>query len=153
MSAELTAQAETGTGMASAQAEAAQARIADCDHKVAQYQARLDAGGDPAVIGPWIAEVQAKRAAAQVELGRTGGQARMSRDTIAALVTSFGDLAQVIGDADPADKAEIYTQLGLTLKYRPQKRLVEATVRPSLHMRKGFVSEDRVHQKTNALYR
>jgi hypothetical protein len=41
---------------------------------------------------------------------------------------------QVIRDADRTDKAELYTQLGLTLTYRPQKRLVEATVTPSLHM-------------------
>ena len=44
-------------------------------------------------------------------------------------------------DADPADKAELYAQLGLRMTYRPQKRLVEAPVTPSLHMCKGFVSE------------
>jgi site-specific DNA recombinase len=65
----------------------------------------------------------------------------MTRDEIAALVTALGDLVQVIRDADRADKAELYAQLGLTLTYRPQKRLVEATVTPRLHMCKGFVSE------------
>jgi hypothetical protein len=57
------------------------------------------------------------------------------------IVTTLGDLVQVIRDADPADKAELYTQLGLSMTYRPQERLVEAAVTPSLHMCKGFVSE------------
>ena len=60
------------------------------------------------------------------------------------IVTTRGDLVQVIRDADPADKAELYTQLGLSMTYRPQERLVEAAVTPSLHMCKGFVSEERV---------
>ena len=41
----------------------------------------------------------------------------------------------------PADKADIYAQLNLTLTYQPGQRLVEATVKPGLNMRKGFVSE------------
>jgi hypothetical protein len=147
--AELAEQAASTIEDTSAQAEAARARIADCDRKIAQYRASLDAGGDPAVIGPWIAEIQAKRVAAQVEIGKTSGQARMSKDAIAAIISALGDLTQIVRDADPADKAEIYTQLGLTLKYRPQKRLVEATVRPGPHMCKGFVSEGRIHQKAN----
>ena len=63
--AELAEQAASTTEDTSAQAEAARARIADCDRKIAQYRASLDAGGDPVVIGPWIAEIQAKRVAAQ----------------------------------------------------------------------------------------
>ena len=38
------------------------------------------------VIGPWIAEIQAKRVAAQVEIGKTSGQGQMSEDAIAAIV-------------------------------------------------------------------
>jgi hypothetical protein len=63
----------------------------------------------------------------------------MTGDEIAAIVAALGDLVQVIRKADPADKADLYAQLGLTLTYRPQKRLVEASIIPSLHMCKGFV--------------
>lgn len=59
------------------------------------------------------------------------------------MTPALGDLVQVIRDADSADKADLCAQLGLSMTYRPQKRLVEATVTPSLHMCKGFVSEDR----------
>lgn len=53
----------------------------------------------------------------------------------------------MVCEADPADKADIYAQLNLTLTYQPGQRLVEATVKPGLNMRKGFVSEGRLHQK------
>lgn len=65
----------------------------------------------------------------------------MSRDHIAAIVAALADLAQVVREADPADKADIYAQLNLTLTYQPGQRLVEATVKPGLDMRKGSVSE------------
>jgi site-specific DNA recombinase len=139
---QLADQAAAGTDDTSARTEAAQARIADLDKKIAQYRASLDAGGDPTVIGPWwIAETQVQKLAARAEIRSATGQRRMTKDEIAAIVAALGDLVQVIRDADPADKADLYAQLGLTLTYRPQKRLVEASVTPSLHMCKGFVSE------------
>ena len=100
-------------------------------------------GADPAVIGPWIAETQAKKVTAQAEIRTATGRRQMSRDDIAAIVAALADLAQVVCEADPADKADIYAQLNLTLTYQPGQRLVEATVKPGLNMRKGFVSEGR----------
>jgi site-specific DNA recombinase len=70
----------------------------------------------------------------------------MTSDEIAAIVTGFGGLAQVVRAAEPADKAEIYAQMGLTLRYQPESRLVEATVKPEQAMCKGFVSEARSDQ-------
>lgn len=43
----------------------------------------------------------------------------MTPDDIAAIVAALGDLARVVQDSSPADKAEIYTQLGPTLTYQP----------------------------------
>lgn len=93
------------------------------------------------MIGPWIAETQAKKVTAQAEIRTATGQGPMSRDDIAAIVAAFADLAQVVREADPADKADLYAQLKLTLTYQPDQRLVEATVKPGLNMRKGSVSE------------
>ena len=93
------------------------------------------------MIGPWIAETQAKKVTAQAEIRTATGQGPMSRDDIAAIVAAFADLAQVVREADPADKADLYAQLKLTLTYQPDQRLVEATVKPGLNMRKGPVSE------------
>lgn len=120
-------------------ADAAQARIAEYDAQISRYRASLDAGGDPAVIGPWIAETQARKVTAQAEIRTATGRRQMSRDDIAAIVAAFADLAQVVREADPADKADVYAQLNLTLTYQPGQRLVEVTVKPGLNMRKGFV--------------
>jgi site-specific DNA recombinase len=43
----------------------------------------------------------------------------MSRDEIASVVNGLSDLLAALRDADPADKAEIYSQLGLRLTYEP----------------------------------
>ena len=65
----------------------------------------------------------------------------MSTDDIAAIVTALGDLVTVVRQAEPADKAEIYGQLGLTLTCQLERRLVEATIKPGLNMREGSVSK------------
>jgi site-specific DNA recombinase len=65
----------------------------------------------------------------------------MSRDEMVAVVTAFSDLAQVVQQADPRDKADIYAQLRLTLTYQPEEKLVQATIKTGLDMCKGFVSE------------
>jgi hypothetical protein len=96
------------------------------------------------VIGPWIAETQAKKVAAQAEIRTATGRHRMSRDEIEAVVTTLGDLARIVRGADPADKAELYAKLRLALTYQPEEKQVEATIKLGLNMPKGFVSEARV---------
>jgi hypothetical protein len=93
---------------ARAKATAAQARIAGYDAQILGYRASIDADGDPVVIGPWIAETQAKKVAAHAEVRAATGQRSMNRDGIAAVVAAFGDLARVVQSAEPADKAEAY---------------------------------------------
>jgi site-specific DNA recombinase len=124
-----------------ARAEAAQARIAEYEAQITRYRASIDAGGDPAVIGPWIAETQAKKVTAQAEVRTATGRRSMSREEIESVVTAFGDLAQVVQDAELADKADIYDKLKLTLTYEPEVREVKAIIKPGLDMRKEFVSE------------
>src|SRR5262249_2844596 len=106
--------------------EAARARGSELDAEMSQYRASLKAGADPAVIGPWIAETQAKKVAAQAEIRTaTGRRQPMTPDDIAGIVSAFSDLTRVVRDAEPEDKAEIYAKLGLTLTYQPGRRLVQ----------------------------
>ena len=83
-------------------------------------------------------------ATAQAEIRTVTGQRRMSRDEIEAIVAALDDLARVVQAADPADKADIYAQLRLTLTYQPEEKLVQATIKPGLNVRKGLVSEVRL---------
>lgn len=57
----------------------------------------------------------------------------MSRTEIASLVTAVGDFAAVLRDADPADKAEVYRQLGLRLTYQPETQTVRAEMDLNAH--------------------
>ena len=79
--------------------------------------------------------------AALAEIRTAIGRRQISRDEIEAVVTALGDLARVVQEADPKDKADIYAQLRLTLTYQPGEKLVHAIIKLGLNMCKGFVSE------------
>ena len=53
------------------------------------------------------------------------------------MVKALGDLMTVLSEADPADKAEGYGQLGLTLTYDPAARGVKTEARPESIMYVG----------------
>lgn len=114
-----------------AKAETARKRLADCDKRLTKYRAALDSGAEPAVVSTWIAEVQAERLAAEVELGRSTGHQnrRLSRDQLTTLVNGLGNLLDVLATAAPEDKAEVYARLGLRLSYEPGRRVVSVESR------------------------
>ena len=60
---------------------------------------------------------------------------------------ALAELAERIAALHPADKADIYDKLKLTLTYEPEEREVKAIIKPGLDMRKGFVSEGDCTQK------
>jgi site-specific DNA recombinase len=103
--------------------------IAACDQKLAQYRKALDSGADPAVVGQWITETQARKLAADARLRAATGStrpspARMTKEQIAATVTTIRDLVRALRTAATEDKAEIYAGLNLQLTYQPQERIV-----------------------------
>ncbi|WP_406045720.1 hypothetical protein OG799_15335 [Micromonospora sp. NBC_00898] len=57
----------------------------------------------------------------------------MHREEINHLVQALDDIAAVLRDADPADKAEVHRQLGLRLTYQPGTQTVRAAVDLSAH--------------------
>jgi hypothetical protein len=89
-------------------------RIADCDRKPTGYRTALDAGGDPATIFRGVTETTAERARYAAGT-RPAPRASMTREQTASIVTTLGDILAVLADADPADQAEIPSQLGLRL--------------------------------------
>ncbi|HUL27109.1 MAG TPA: hypothetical protein VLW44_15225 [Streptosporangiaceae bacterium] len=105
------------------------AKIAECDRRLTQYRAALDAGGDPTIVACWITETEAQRAKYQALKRPAAPRQTMSRQEIATIVNVLADLLGVLRDADPADKAEIYVRLGLKLTYQPGNRTVRAEAR------------------------
>jgi DNA invertase Pin-like site-specific DNA recombinase len=111
-----------------AQASAVRSAITECDRRLGRYKAALEAGADPVEVTRWINAAKADRARAEEQLRGLGGGKRMSRQEITAMLTELGNLTRLVVQADPADKADLYRELGLRLTYRPQKQLVEANV-------------------------
>jgi site-specific DNA recombinase len=98
------------------------------DRQLAQYRASLNAGGDPAVIGQWITETQARKLAADARqravADTSAGPARMTKEQITATVNAITGLVDALRYATTEDKAEIYTGLNLHLTYNPAARTV-----------------------------
>ncbi len=112
-------------------------------------------GARPAPADPalWIAEVQADRAIAVAALGRTepsgSPRRRLTRQQIKDLVDGLGGLLTVLGEADPADKAEVYRQLGLRLTYDHETETVVAEASPRSSVCVVSVSEGGLEPKPN----
>jgi site-specific DNA recombinase len=125
-------------------AERAKQRIAEANAKLARHRAALEAGADPAVVAAWIAQTQAERRNAEAQLRDAACQAqtRMTREQITTLVASLGSLLTALREADTADKAEVYQQLGLRLDHQPDTQTVKAQLQPNPHdMCRRSVSE------------
>jgi hypothetical protein len=120
----------TGAAIGASRALSCSRTALPCDAKIKRYRAVLDAGGDPALVTSWITQTQAERIRAQAQLDQDNdqpvGTRRMSRDEIADLVHALGDIVLALAEADPADKAEVYRQLGLRLTYHPDTQTVYA---------------------------
>ncbi|WP_432045590.1 hypothetical protein [Streptomyces asiaticus] len=117
---------------------AARRDLEECDRKLARHRAALAAGADPALVAGWSREVQGQRVTAEAKLARIengrGRRHRMSRDEIRGLVDALGGLLSVLRQADPADKAEVYRQLGMHLTYDHETQTVLAETRPAPSM-------------------
>jgi hypothetical protein len=113
--------------------EEAKRKIVECDRKLAGYRAALDSGANGATVAGWIAETEAERTRHELSMRQPARKGRMTEADIRAVVDRLADVAHVLADADPDDKAEIFRQLGLKLTYNPGERLVRATVEPASH--------------------
>ena len=111
--------------------------VADCDRKLARHRAALEAGVDPTLVARWSAEVQRERAAALARLETTASVARRQRlspDEIGQMVARLGGMLKVLGRADVNDKAEVYRQLGVEIRYRHHDRTALVEARPSMYV-------------------
>ncbi|MDQ6853075.1 MAG: hypothetical protein M3046_05180 [Actinomycetota bacterium] len=91
---------------------------------------------DATMVATWIAEVQSDRVRAERILSETRG-APMGADDVRTLIESVGDVTEVLADADPKLKAEVYADLGIRLTYRPAENLVSVEAAPCAAGRVG----------------
>jgi site-specific DNA recombinase len=94
--------------------------IKECDRKIERYRSLLDQEGDVAIAAKWITDTQRERRALEAQLGQQIPGGTMTTEQVKALVAALRDIVDVLADADPADKAELYNELGVTLRYDPE---------------------------------
>ncbi|WP_405090257.1 recombinase family protein [Micromonospora sp. NBC_01392] len=129
------AQPDAGPGSIAPEITAANKIIAGCDAKLTQYRAIADAGGDPATVAGWMAEVNAQRAAALTQRNAaTTAQAqtprRLTEDDIRRLIGSFDDLRTTLRYARSEDKSTVYRELRLALTYNPGENKISVEAMP-----------------------
>jgi DNA invertase Pin-like site-specific DNA recombinase len=103
-------------------------KIAECDRKLAQYRAALDARANPVTVAGWIAETEAEKAGYALLTRKPEARSRMTEQEIKDIVEKLANIGRVLTDADPDDKAEIFRKLGLRLTYHPGSLLVKAQI-------------------------
>ncbi|GGU74445.1 hypothetical protein GCM10010211_45370 [Streptomyces albospinus] len=118
---------------------AARQAIAECDRRLTQYQAALDAGANPTTVADWISQAEAEKAAAQHQLAtaRAAQRTVLTDEQITHMIKGLGDLTDRLLAADTGSKARIYEAFGLALTYNATKRAVTVESQPasSVHAR------------------
>lgn len=122
-----------------ARADLARRQLADCDAKLDRYRKPLDSGADPVVIGQWIAEVRAERAAAEARMVAASPD-RLGVEDIEAMVAwlteSWDRFARVL-DGSPERRQELYDSLRLEVRYEPGADHVWVGLVPGGNVRVG----------------
>ena len=113
--------------------EAAKRTIDDCNRRMARYRSALDAGGDPQEIGNWMAETRAERLKAEGKLRAITRKREITEKEITEMIPRLAEMIEVLKKADPADRNDLYTQMGLRLVYDPLDRVVAAEARPNTY--------------------
>ena len=93
-------------------------------------------------MAAWTRTVQAERATAiaTTTATATATRTRLTEPQIRNIIQALGDLTTVIKEADPVDKARIYSGLALRLTYQPSKQTVRAEVNLDSHAGGAMVS-------------
>ena len=99
--------------------ERLRAGIADCDRRIGKYHQLLDHDVDPALAAAWITEAHRERSGLEAQLGQQIPGEQLSSSQVKALALALRDIVGALGAADPTDKADLYRELGVTLRYDP----------------------------------
>ena len=81
--------------------------------------------------------MQRERRNLEALLGRSVPGGQLTKPEVKALVTALRDIVGVLRDADPADKAELYAELGLNLTYHPDGRVAVEALPRGVEVRVG----------------
>lgn len=122
-----------------------EAKIRDCDRRLANYRKALDLTDDPTPFIEWINEVRTERQALEAQLGRSVPGGTLTTSQVKALVRHLRSIVAVLADADPIDKAELYGELGVSLTYHRDGRVAVESLPRGADVRVGGALEPLRH--------
>ncbi|MDH2426478.1 recombinase family protein [Sphaerisporangium sp. TRM90804] len=112
---------------------AAEKAIDDCDRRMIRYRSTIDAGGDPQEVGKWMAETRAERLQAEGRMRTITRTHEITEKEVKEMIPKATEMVRILQRADPVDKNDLYTQMGLHLVYNPSERVVLVEARPSMY--------------------
>lgn len=122
--------AQNQTDAVDAHVAAARERVARCEERIQRHLDALEAGADAPTIAQRINAIQAERAVAQRVIEGHRPRSELSRTDLHSLLTGVSDWVAALDRLTPGEKQELYGELGLTLTYEPEWRLVAVESRP-----------------------
>src|SRR5688500_13880042 len=108
----------------SPRADVLQRTIPQMGQKLARYREALEAGTNPALIATWTAEIESATTAAETELANLAPAQPKPIQNVPALIAGIRDewttMADELGAADGARKAELPCSLGVLVATTPR---------------------------------
>ena len=124
------AEAQAPSDADNARLAAARQTIAATNEKVTRLVAAIEDGSPVDMVGPRLNQLKAAKLAAERELLLARPTEHLDESAIRALLEEVGSIPEVLADADPEAKAQLYQDLGLHLTFDAKKRLVEIQALP-----------------------
>lgn len=98
-------------------------RVAELQRELGRYREIVRNEPDStATVGRWIAEASREKQRLETILGQPVH--RLTKDDIKALVASLKDITSALAGADPGDKASVYAEMGITITYHADGRVL-----------------------------
>jgi len=101
----------------------------------------LDQGGDVAVVARRISDPQRERRVWSPSSGNPCPCGKLTKNQIRALVPGLRDIANTLADADPDNKAELDSELGVTPTHGPDGRVNVQVLPRGVNVRIGGATE------------
>lgn len=78
---------------------------------------------------PWITRRSCQAPGLALAAAQPSGGA-VTADQLRALIEGLGDIAGVLDNANPNERAKVYADIGVSLTYRPDEDLVDVQAVP-----------------------
>lgn len=104
--------------------------LADSNDKIERLVAAIESGSPADLLGPRLKELQATRLDAEREITAAQPRTPLDETSVRTILEEVGSLSAALANANPADKAKLYANLGLELCFDAQRRLVKVEAAP-----------------------